>query len=338
MLRTTGRSYVLAAGLSVALLLPAQANAQPSDPGRRAEVTFNEGMKLAKDQQLEAALAKFELSYATSPNGRTLFQMARLERLLQQYALALQHFRQVLKDPALAQDAREESLQAVEDLKTKVGVISIEAPPGSTVMVDLVQVEPTSTLEVVPGLHVVKARLGSEQRSVDINCLPGKPSMVKIRFDDKGAGRDAGSGQGSGHDNPTPSDPQSSPLRIIVPIGLGVVGVAGLVTGGVFLSKANDSVDEARSLGVNSGCVGVSSPSCDRARSLQDDWKTQSTVSTVSFVTGGVLLAVAGVSYVLWPRLFGPRTSASRPTGLTSTQTAPFLSWTAGGLHTAIAF
>src|SRR5689334_14505593 len=99
-----------------------------SDARRRAETPYKEGLDLSKAGKTEQALAKFESAYSLSPTGTAIYQIARMEQILGRHALALLHYREALRDTNLPGEMRRDAESAIEDLKTKVGVLTLDVP------------------------------------------------------------------------------------------------------------------------------------------------------------------------------------------------------------------
>lgn len=100
-----------------------------------------------------------------------------------------------------------------------------------------------------------------------------------------------GSGSYSSADADTGSG-GPSPLAYVA-VGVGVVGVA---VGTVFLFQSNNSVDKANEL------CSLPGGSCPQARkneidSLDEDARSQRSLSTVGFVVGGVGLAAGAILF-----------------------------------------
>ena len=74
----------------------------------------------------------------------------------------------------------------------------------------------------------------------------------------------------------------------MLPYVVGGVGVVGLVAGAVFGVMANSKRDDA-----------VAAPVQREALDLEDDAKSRATLSNVSFVVGGVLLAAGATWWLL---------------------------------------
>jgi tetratricopeptide (TPR) repeat protein len=86
-----------------------------------------------------------------------------------------------------------------------------------------------------------------------------------------------------------PARPERPPhKRSVLPYVVGGVGVVGLAAGVVFGLTANSKRDDA-----------VAAPGQREALGLEDDAKSSATLSTVSFVVGGVLLAAGATWWLL---------------------------------------
>jgi hypothetical protein len=280
------------------------AAAQPVTPQAKAhaEAIFKEGMDLAKANKYKEALAKFEESRASVPNARATFQMARMEYALNDYTLALLHYRQALKEEGLPTQNRDEALKAIDELQAKVGVIMIDAPNGASVFVDGNAVaDPKQPVEVAPGPHTVKATIGGETRTADANPQAGKVVSVKISFD-----------------APTPpvtppppitgpTPPTTSPEQNFwTPGHIAGVGLAGLAVVGAGFAIGFGVVHESD---VSRGkeiakdphaCANPSSALCTEFNDKRDGASTATTLTIVSAAVAGA--AAVGAAVLLWPR------------------------------------
>ena len=102
---------------------------------------------------------------------------------------------------------------------------------------------------------------------------------------------------------PTPLPPPERPpyKRSVLPYVVGGVGVVGLAAGVIFGLSANSQRDDA-----------VAAPGQREAIGLEDDAKSSATLSNVSFVVGGVLLA-AGVTWWALDLKASKKTGTSTP-------------------------
>jgi hypothetical protein len=280
------------------------ATAQPSDPKLRADASYKEGVELAKAGKTDAALAKFEASYSLTPSGMTVFQIARMEQLLGRHALALQHFREALNEATLTTDARREAERAVDDLKKRVGVITLDVPQGATATVDGNDVDPKEPVEVVPGLHVVKIRLAAQTKSVDVTSPAGVVTPVKLRFTEEAPPA-----------TPTPPPKKEEPPQPsfwttgrIVGVGTAAAGVVSVGLGIGFQLASSGSSSDAQTIRDSlppprdSACNNPANGArCSELRSAVDSQHSQEGLRTGFLVAGGLLLAAGAVVFLVSP-------------------------------------
>ena len=307
-------SRVAAGVILVLALAPALASAQaPTQSKQKSEAMYREGIELAKANKIEAALAKFEEARAAAPNVRATFQVARMEQALNREVLALFHYRQALAEEGLPTTERSEAVKAIDELKTKVGVITIESPPGATVTVDGNPIaDPKQPVEVAPGSHVVKAALGGESRVAETKLDAGKVAVVKLSFDETS--------------RPTPSPTTAVPSTTTTtpveqsywtPAHIGGIGLAGLAVVGLgltafFISSHESNISDQKDLAPR--CVQPDSATC---RSFDEHGDSADTAKTFAIVSAAVsVAAAAGAAIVLWPR------SSSSSSGVRSTRIA----------------
>jgi hypothetical protein len=85
--------------------------------------------------------------------------------------------------------------------------------------------------------------------------------------------------------------------------------------------NAKDEEDALRKPGI---CSNPASPECQALEDKRSDVDMKGTISTIGYVGGGVLLAAAVVTYVVWPA------SKKSANGI---KLAPFANATGGMLH-----
>lgn len=298
------RGSVLNAVAIALVLWSSAAAAQPNVSKQHSDQLYREGVELAKANKLDAALAKFEDSRASAPNARATYQMGRMEHLLGRFDLALLHYRQSLKEEGLPTQERSEAVKAIDELKTKVGVIQIESPPGVTITVDgNVVADPRSPVEVAPGAHVVKGTLGGETRTVDTNLEAGKVAVVKISFEATPNQPPNGTPPPpTPPPSPTQPPPEPPPSFWTTPhiagvglAGLAVVG-AGVSIGFVLSHEHHISAQED----LARGCTAPGSATCNDFNDHGDSADTAKTISIISGIAAGAAAAGA-VALLLWP-------------------------------------
>jgi hypothetical protein len=292
-----------------ALLLLAVTPAHGQDDPRKvqAEASFQEAVKLHEKGRSADALDKFRAAYAIYPSPNTLVNMAREEQLLGRKLEALRHFHEALKMPLLNPQSAQVAKQHAADLERQFGRVEVKGPKGLVLVLgDHEYVLPlTEPLDVEPGTVDATGSYGQARYRGRATAPAGQLATLDMVPDgSQGSAAAGGATTTTPVTDPPPasSDEGSSTVRWLVPGGLGVLGLTGIVLGVVFLGKGNTANDDAKALGVDPGCVGVSSATCDRAGQLKSDWNTDKTLSTLSFVGGGVFLAAAAVTAVWWPK------------------------------------
>jgi tetratricopeptide (TPR) repeat protein len=303
---------VLSLAVAGSAAATSEVHAQPRDARQRAEAPYKEGVDLAKAGKAEAALAKFEAAYSLSPTGMAVQQIARMEQILGRHALALQHFREALRDPNLTTEARRDAEKAVEELKTRVGVITLDVPAGATTTIDGNEVDPRSSVEVVPGLHVVKVRLAGESKSVDVTSPAGAVTPVKVRFGEDPPKPAVGSASGT-------SDPALSPAPVateappgswttgrIAGAAFAGTGIAALGLGVIFQLGASSAADDAANIRGElpepreSACNDPRNRErCADLRSKVDDQHSSEDLRTGFLVAGATLVVGGAVLFLM---------------------------------------
>lgn len=273
--------------------------APPTTPVQRAEAATREAQALEKAGKKDEALAKYEEAYAITPTGPAAYQMARMEAGVGRFLLSLQHYREALRDTKLPTDARREAETAVEDLKTKIGIIILDVPESAVTTVDGKEVDPKQPAEVTPGPHVVKIRLGGETRSADVSAKAGAVSEVRLRFGaDPSPEKPATGLPVAGGPSPSPKEETRWPTPKLVAVGAGAAVAVGLVAASAIVFAMADDA-KAPTPG---GCVATpDSAPCRELADRRDSYDSSRTVSTVFFYSGLVVGALTAGAALLWP-------------------------------------
>lgn len=266
-----------------------------TDKSAAAEDLFRQAIELMQAGKFAEACPKLEASNKVSWAPGTTINLAdcyektgRLASAWAKYLEAEPHFRNRNPPDARADIAK----QRAEALYPKLSRINITVPAnakvqGLTITRDGDPVDETqwgTGLPVDPGKHVVlvsapgkkswkwEAEVGAGGATVSVN-------VPVLETEEK-----------------APETPVETgmPMQRKIAIGAGAGGVLGLALGGVFGGLTLGKVGDA-----NKTCTQVNGVyQCDAAGAqARDDAKGLSTISTVGFIAGGVLLA-GGV--VLW--------------------------------------
>jgi hypothetical protein len=302
---------VAATGLCVALVLRGSAaRAQATPPPRNAETLFREGRQLMDAKDYATACPKFAESQRLEPAPGTLLNLADCYEKGGQTASAWSTF----KDAAKAATARNRAdwaataTQRAAALEPKLATLAITVGPSADVPSlkierDGIAVERSAwgtAVPLDPGPHTLGATATGKKawtRKIDVPAarnvlvdVPALESDAPIAPPPPLAKKQA--------EEPAPSEParDGSGMRVAgyVAGGLGVVGLAiGTITGVSALGKRSDA--EAK-------CVSYPSNCSSDALGANDDAKKLATISTISLIAGGVLVAGGIVLVVIAPR------------------------------------
>jgi hypothetical protein len=305
LLRATGLAFALALATT-----PTPARAQPSAGDKAAaDLLFTDAEKLVEAGQFAVACPKLAESQRLDPQLGTLLHLADCYEKNRQTASAWASFREATELAAKKGDPREQvAKDRAAALEPKLARVTIVVPPGSDVAGLEVQRDGQSVARVLwgsavpvdPGKHAVVARAeGRESFSKDLDVSDaGQTVSVSIPIlAPNTTASPSPSPPGASHDAAPGGPPQSggSALKTVGWIVAGV-GVAGLVTGGIFAaitaSKGNDADAICPS---GKGC---SPDEISRYDATYSDAQSAATVSRVAFVAGGVLIA-GGIAMVL---------------------------------------
>jgi hypothetical protein len=269
--------------MSATLLLAQSVHAQDS---RRDEATrlMSEGVKLAEQHDEAGALAKFEAAYRAYPTPNALYNVARERQLLGKNLEAVKDFRDCRKSPLLDPKLATMADQFIAELEKTTARIAVQAPAGSVVAVDGATVDATAPIDVTPGAHTVTASALGQTSTKQIDAPVGQTTGVTLTIESKSSVEPPKTEE---HTKAFPP-----PTGAII---LGGVGIVGLGLGVGFALDASSKNSDYQNL----NCANVGGADCENRRSSIG---TLSTVSVVSYVAGGALLAGGIVWWIVAPR------------------------------------
>jgi hypothetical protein len=308
--RVRGIAFVLAASLIAGTTTAAiDARAEPSEGGAAAaESLFQEARKLMDAKRYSEACPKLVASQKIAPAVGTLLNLADCYERAGQLASAWARFHEAI---ALAQrlgraDREKTAKERADKLEPRLIKLTIVSPEKNVeVKLDgnvLDAAALGTAVPVDPGKHTIEATAKGKKAfttTVDVSDRARSPSVEIPALDaDPEASQSkggSGSGSGSSGDTKAPEDQTSSggTQRIVSYVAMGLGGV-GIAVGAIFGLRTSSIWNDAKT-----HCTGLE---CDRTGvTLATDAKNAGTVSTISFVAGGVLLAGGAVLFFTAP-------------------------------------
>ncbi|WP_438041678.1 PEGA domain-containing protein [Sorangium sp. So ce128] len=310
---------------------PGTAPASP-DAAKRAEALVDKAKSLYLEGKYQEAEASLLVAWELNPTfdvaynlGNTEYQLKKHREAAQYLSFALRHWpllKGVAKLKPNAEKWLAESRAQVGSLKVSVTVA------GAEVLVDGKAVGKAPLEDEVfvdPGEHRVEARhLDYEPASQTVSVAKGATAEVKLPMalakSEAQVGQTAGgaSGAGAGAGAPVAQQPPGAPIEPLPPppkrswmpvIALGAASAVGLGVGiGMTVASNNASADgHAQAdaiLKAGGGCPDAPaaySQACSDLRSTASRVDTFGRAATVAYTASGVL-AIAAVTYALWPR------------------------------------
>jgi hypothetical protein len=321
------------------MAMPMKAHAQPAPSGtapssadlETARALLKAGREARTAGDHKKSLEHFRAAHALVRTAVTGIEVVRACVALRRYVEARDMALQVVNIPvesdetSRSSEARAEASKVADEVKSKIASLKIvvlvdgDSAAAPVVAIDG-EVVPAAALglprKVDPGEHRVTATLGKNVQSATVVLAEGGSDTTTLRIvvpkEQRASGADGSSGNAL---DVKPSEVSLSPL---VPIGFSVAGVGvlvGAITGGLALSERGELQGECP----NRECSGTDwASTLSRARAFGN-------VSTVSFIVGGVGLAV-GITGLFFPR----RAEAPRRTGL---RVEPWVSVAGGGVR-----
>jgi hypothetical protein len=272
----------------------------------RARAHFEEGRRLARAEQWEAAATEFRASLALELSVGGHLNLADAYAKLGKLASAADQFRRAekLAGPSDAERANEARVRR-EELTPRIPTVVVNAAADATASLDGQKVAVGVAVPVDPGPHgVVVVEASGRRRTIDVNVRPGDhASVVVAREEDPPR---------SSVDAAPPAAGTPPAEGSIIPtlgwIGLGT-GAVMLVASGVFYGLAIADKHD-----LESTCAAY--PRCRddelvAARSLDDGARTKTTIATIGLVAGVALVVTGGVLLLTTPRDPGRRSLGS---------------------------
>ncbi|MDB4998650.1 MAG: hypothetical protein JWM74_6082 [Myxococcaceae bacterium] len=306
------RGWLAALVLATAVSLPAVAFAEPSAADKEtARSLMSKGRDQTDKNDLKGALESFSAADAIMHVPSTGFAVAKTQAQLgllveaRETALQVSRIPPAPNEPAPFVEARAKAQSLSDELATRIPALQImlkSVPAGATptVTVDGAAL-PAAALSLPrklnPGHHVVVARAASSEGKTEVDVKEHETRIIDVELV-AGAMATAPAGTGNGTVTPPPIEPDHRskiPVLAYAGFGVGLAGVVvGSITGIISMSKTSSLKDQCP----NGKCP----PSVYDSSSFQSDLssaKTMGTVSTISFIVGGVGIGVGVVALFL---------------------------------------
>jgi hypothetical protein len=311
-------------GLAVvagALALATPAFAQASDPAA-ADALFRKGREAAEKGDWATACPKFAESQRLDPAPGTLLNLADCEEKLGHLASAYEHFKTALETMAANDDRIPFAKRHIASVEKLVPHLTLSASPdlpaNARVMRDDVELGSASfglAIPVDPGAHAVVVLVpGHVERRVNVSLKPGEAQTIALHAGDVAA---SASAEPAAAPSPAPAASGATTTsagdpRRTLGLVLGAVGVAGIavgaVTGGLVLGKKSIVDDPSHCDQTTHACDQTGTDAASAGQTL-------STVSTVTFIGGGAVLAAGVILFFTSPaRAQGASGAAARTT------------------------
>ncbi|WP_437715556.1 PEGA domain-containing protein [Sorangium sp. So ce448] len=304
---------------------PAGANASGGDAVTRADAFFRQGLRLYSDKKYVEAEKELESAWELNPTFDVAYNLGNTKYQLKKHREAAQHLSFALRNWPLVKTVaklKPTAEQRFAESRAQVGAVAVTVGvAGAEVLVDGKAVG-RAPLEgevfVEPGEHQVEARqVGYAPASQTVTVAKGATAAVTLAL---AAAKSEGATEGGGSAGArgpvagppvVPVEPLPPPLkRNWVPvIALGAASAVGLGVGIGMTVARNGAGDDARAkrdeiLGAGGECAtpsdGFVRP-CEELQSIGARGETLGNAARVAYIASGAL-AVAAVTYALWPR------------------------------------
>lgn len=331
-------------GVLLATLLIAS-DALADDTESRADAFFHDGVTAGQRGEYERSRAAFAASFALSPRGSTLRNMAVSEIQEGRVLDALKHLKEALgyADFASHRGLVQADMDAI--YAEKVARIALDTDAGAQVTVDGAALAGSApfkdAIDVLAGRHVLAATLGTRTAHVEVNATVGDVVHVDMHLPPgstvaappapASSSGVATQGSATAGASAAPSVP-IRPIELSPPAPSGFwtgrrlagasIGTAGLVAVGLavgFQGAAGGAQSDGQLIASSvqpSGCVGPNRPQA--CTTLEDDYarqRSEADASRIFFALGGGAL-VAAATLLLWPSSPEPPRVAFVPVAL----------------------
>jgi hypothetical protein len=325
---------LLAGALVTALSSGAFANGGAAE--HEAQARFEEGIARVKAGNFDGARVSFTQAYAVLRRPYILWNLALAEEKTGHVLDALEHFKDFVRGMQDS-DERGSAQKHIAELMAQTGHLDVVARVGSQVLVDGATegtVPLADPVDVAPGRHHVEAHTPQGDREVDVDVEAGQALRVNLLPVTESA---VSPGPGPAPNAPARSVPsdsavsamhvarppiatpparasdgtsssESSRRRTIVVVAAGATAAVSIAMGAYFALQSESDASTAtgfRALHASDYCFQVTSANGSACKQWNDAVQAQgrdAALSSVFYVTGGVLAVGAVATWFLWPK------------------------------------
>jgi hypothetical protein len=289
------------------------AQADPSE----SDAALAHGVALRRERKDAEALSEFRRAYSLEPTPRALAQIALAEAALERWVTAENDLLRALAGSDAWIERQRSALRvALEEVQSHLGTLELTSRDGAEVWIDgeFAARLPVATIRARAGHLVIEVRAAgfltarreialapstTARESIVLEPEPAPPPESPAASNAADAAprptTPASPVVGRGGEAGTALPPPARPPSLVMPLVLGGVGTAGLITGAAFgIQAINLKGQYDRQCA--SGCTNLPRDQFDAANKTHQDAQTAGTVATVAFVAGGISLA-AGVAW-----------------------------------------
>jgi hypothetical protein len=282
------------AWLLAAAVVPAAAAA---DADTEAKQVYQQGVEAFEDGRFDDAAQAFRRAYELKPSWKLLYNMGQSEAAARRYGLALDAFEKYLVGGGdeIQGDRREEVLGEIQRLRVLVGVVEVQAPDGTELLIDGYshgKVPFSGPVRVAAGEHQAVLRLGDEvllEKKLGVAGGMTTVLVAKAETAKPAVGPPPKGERTPASDEPEPEGPGTGGKRVWTWVALGVGAAAligGGVTGGLAMGKEKDLLGK---------CDGTQCPA-----SLEGEADTVRTMNLTADILYGVGAAAVIAGIVLF--------------------------------------
>jgi hypothetical protein len=286
---------------------------------REAKERFGEGIVRAKAGDWEGARRSFQQSIAVMPSQTAAFNLALADEKCARPLEALAAFKDYTHRYTLAPNERAQATRHIADLMMKTGHLEVQAPTGALLTLDGSQNAGVAPLEepldVVPGPHVVQAKLAHGSKSQSVEAVAGQ--VVRVSFppevEESVAAPTLETRTSGGAtstmpavaspargESPAPSTGVSA-ARVVTVAALGGSAIVAGLLGVYFGHQSNKDADRVPALrAANPNCT-ATSDGCQQLQDALSSAHSEHLTSDGLFVAGAALAVVAIGTWILWP-------------------------------------